>query len=97
MKAAAFFFLAGCCFFGFLIYRQTIRFTETVDIHLGYTYVTMDYLRFTCLAALLLLNFFTLGGVLGTGFRSRFFLVLLLLSALLDAALAWYIVTLLNS
>lgn len=92
MKTAFVFLISGLLLAALAFYRSGIWFrSDSVTLHFSDTYLVVSYLPFACVIALFALNLFSVGGVLGTGFRSKGFLLVLLLALLLDAALWWYL------
>ncbi len=76
MKTAIFFLLVGLGILAFLYYSFDIRFTGTLDIHYKDTYLIIDYSHVIWVVSLFLATMFSVGGLLGSGFRSKIFLLL---------------------
>ena len=64
---------------------------STVDLRVQDTYLMMEKWAFATLVFLLAATFFAVGGLLGTGFRGRFFWVAFLMVALAWSGVAAYL------
>jgi len=70
-------------FFLFGSYIQTYK--SGIDIHVHDTYFIISYFSFTVFIILFLGTFFFLGGAIGTAFKNKKFVYLLMTCTLLDA------------
>lgn len=68
-----------------------------IDLHISDTFIVLEYFVFVLGAVLILGTSFSLGGVLGTAFQKRSFLLLFLFFLLADAFVAWRYYTLFTS
>ncbi|RYY65556.1 MAG: hypothetical protein EOO12_06710 [Chitinophagaceae bacterium] len=85
MKTALFFVFLFVLLLAALSWRGYLAFTpNSVDVRVEDTYVMLERSTFAVLVLLLSATCFSLGGLLGTGFRSRMFWIAFLL-----VALAW--------
>jgi hypothetical protein len=92
MRTALAFLLIPILLLVYLVSSNCLAFTpNTVDLHVGDTYFVFEQWTFALWIALLLATFFVAGGVLGTGFRSRFFLLALLVILLTWAGLVAFV------
>jgi heme/copper-type cytochrome/quinol oxidase subunit 1 len=75
-KTALIFLFTGILLLTLLYLKSGIFFTKkTVDIHLHDTYYVIAYLHFIILIVLFVGTAFSIGGVFGTRFRNKYFLI----------------------
>ena len=92
MRTALIFLFTGILLLVLLYYRYEVNFSsETIDIHVHDTFFVIDFLTAAAYIFVFLLFLFALGGVIGTGFRNRFFLFLLIACLIVVAYLVWTI------
>lgn len=84
MKAALISLAIGIIILLFFLFNSNVRADKSgVDIHVHDTYFNISYFYFTLFIALFLGTFFCLGGAIGTAFKNRTFVYLLLACVLL--------------
>lgn len=92
MKGALIALLIGIVILILLYSRMQIFSRQgTIDIHLHDTYFVLSYASVIVFMLLFLGTFFSIGGVIGTMFKSKLFLILAVLFTSVDT---YYIVTL---
>lgn len=92
MRVAVIFLVAGIILLSLFLYPALVRSdSTTVDFHFHDTYLVIQMLHFVIVIGLFALTLFGLGGVIGTGFRSKAFLLTFLIAILLDGLVAWSI------
>ena len=90
MKTAIIFLLAGIAVLAFFYVKTPVTFNQsTVDIYVHDTYFIITNLIFFTAIFMSLGTLFSIGGVLGTGCRNRFFLILFIVLLLADILLIW--------
>ncbi len=88
MKKALLFLIAAISFLIFLFLKSDIFLRDaTVDIHLHDTYFIVTSSIFITITILFLATFFSIGGVIGTRFRNRYFSIPLLVLLIADTYL----------
>lgn len=92
MKLALVFLFIGAVILGIAFSRWVVAFDgRAVDIHFKGTYLVINIFHFVAAIVLMALILFSLGGVLGTGFKSRPFLILFLAIWVINGLVAWWI------
>lgn len=71
--------------------------SKTIDIHFHNTYFVIDHVTALIALVVVLGTFFFTGGVIGTKFRKRFFLIGFLIFIVVDLYLGWRINALFHS
>jgi hypothetical protein len=98
MRTALVFLIIGILTLCILYWQFQILITpKTVEFNFSNAYIIIDLQHVILLTGVFLLTLFSVGGLLGTGFRSPFFIILFLLCAAAIGYLAWQINTLLTS
>jgi hypothetical protein len=98
MRTAFIFLLLAILALAFFYWHADVFLTaETIDFHLHDTYVVVDWQSAIILLTLSIGTIFFLGGLLGTGFRSRGFRAGFLLFLVADIGLVLYVYYLLSS
>ena len=86
MKAAIISLVIGIILLLFFLFGSYIQnYKSGIDIHVHDTYFIISYFSFTVFITLFLGTFFSLGGAIGTAFKNKSFVYLLLIFVLLDA------------
>jgi heme/copper-type cytochrome/quinol oxidase subunit 1 len=92
MKVAISFLIIGIALLTLVLYPGVIRSdSKTVDIHLHDTYFIIDTLHLVIALGLVLLTLFGLGGVIGTGFKNKTFLLTFFIALVLNGLFCWWI------
>lgn len=90
MRVAIVFLLVGIVLISLVLQKAAVQLTRaTIDLHIHDTYVVIDWWHFINGVLLICLLFFSLGGVIGTGFKSKAFNSTLLVTLLLIGGIIW--------
>ncbi len=90
MKLALLFLFVGAVVLTFILSRWVVAYDwKAVDIRFNSTYLVINLFHFVVAVLLIALALFSLGGVLGTGFKSRPFLILFLATWVINGLVAW--------
>ena len=85
MKTAIVFLLGGVLLIALFLWSVHTNFRRTsIDIHISDTYYIVSYLQFVLINTLILGFVFSIGGIISTQFKSRSFLILTLVFALVS-------------
>jgi hypothetical protein len=91
MKVAIIFLVIGIALLCLFLYSTIVHSnSKSIDLHLFDTYFIIDKLNFIIGVVLFLLTLFSLGGVIGTGFRSKAFLLTFFIAFVLNGLVAWW-------
>lgn len=91
MKLAIGFLIIGIFLLLLFFLRSDIWISSTIDIHVHDTFYVIDKWHFAIAVFIYLLSFFSLGGVFGTRFKNRKFLVTCIITLLIDGYILWWI------
>jgi hypothetical protein len=92
MKTALIFLGVAILILILLWSRVDVWFTDsTIDIHVHDTYFVIPRWHIIFFAILFLGTFSSLGGVIGTRFRNKFFIVFLIIFVVIDTYIIWHL------
>jgi cytochrome c oxidase subunit 1 len=98
MKTALIFLALAILLLVLFWWRFDVWFSDsTIDIHVHDTYYVIARWHAVLVTILFLGTFSSFGGVIGTRFRNKFFLIAVTIFLLADAYITWQVYSLLNS
>lgn len=98
MKTAVVFLTIGIILLTIVSFKTNAKFAaSTVDIHVHDTVFVVPYFYISILSLLFLGTLFSIGGVIGTKFRGKIFIILFLLCAAACGYIIWKVNQAFNS